>query len=143
MELREINSNTIKIICNDLTSSVNELGKSKNLDTFHKNYVIYNEAWVAWDTLMKMLESGNESEYKAYAYSLINKFNPVNKSTPVSFDPQIKTLQEFYDSQLKHSSFFPFSPNEIVAWDNEYFIIDDFLSPSVVILNRMDRLHKK
>lgn len=143
MEIQEITSNTVKTICNEFIASVKNLGKSKNLDIFHKNYIVYNDAWKAWDTLLKLLESWNEPEYKAYAYSLIGKINPISEIAPVSFDPEIKTLEEFYEMQTKHGEFFPFSPNEIIAWDTEYFLIDDFLSPSIVVLNRIDKISKK
>lgn len=142
MELKEITSNTVNTISTSLIQSIKDLSKSTDLDTFHKYYLVYNQAWVDWDTMLRLLEIGREVEYKAYAYSLINNVRITNITSGISFDSEVKTLDEFYSIQLKHTDYFPFSPNEIVAWDTEHFIINDFISPSVVVLNRIDKIKK-
>ena len=140
MFIAEINSNKVKTICTSLVDSINILSKSKNLDQFYANYKIYDQAWGDWNMLLSLLEKHKEAEYRGYAYSLVNKLNTNAKINAVSFDSDVKSLEEFFQLQLKVGKYFPFSANEIVAWDEQYFIIDDFLSPSVVILNRLDKL---
>jgi hypothetical protein len=139
MGIEELNSNTVKTISLTLIESMAVLSKSKNLDQFKDNYEFYSEAWKDWNILLSLLETHKEHEYKGYAYSIISKTKVTDKINAVSFDPKIKTLDAFYEKQIKSTNFFPFSPNEIIAWDEDYFIINDFLNPSLVVLNRVDK----
>jgi hypothetical protein len=138
----EINSNTVKVISNSLIESIQDLSKCKNLDSFYRYYLVYDDAWKTWNTMISFLSNNKEEEYKSYAYSLIENMKTISNVNGVSFDPQIKTVEEFYSLQTSTGRTFPFSAHEIIAWDKTQFMINDFLQSSVVILNRLDKLKK-
>jgi hypothetical protein len=140
MLINEINSNTIKTISTSLIDSIIELSKCKNLDSFYRYYMIYDDAWKSWNKMISLLSENKENEYKLYAYSLLGSIGSKPNILTVSFDPNIKTIEDFYAVQTKSGRSFPFSMHEILAWDEKQFIINDFLQSSVVVLNRLDKI---
>lgn len=142
MELNEIKSNTVKTISTSLLDSITELFKSKDLEIFHANYLIYDLAWRDWKRMMQFLHVNKEPEYIEYSKWLVKDVDVNTKISAISFDEEIKTLEEFIENQTQNTNQFPFFPNEIIAWDTDYFILDDNISQSVLIMVRADKNRK-
>jgi hypothetical protein len=91
----------------------------------HTQFISYiNE----WQQLYNFLKSEDEVDY-------VNYMNHLQRSNPsifnnlnlygISFDEHCKTIDVFIEKQKESAATFPFSNEEIVAWDTDNFILKD------------------
>lgn len=122
------------------------LGKTLNelFDNQQRFLAAYNE----WDKLKTELVTSKEIEYVDYMNFLESR-NPniINALAikNISFDEKLKTVSDFIKSQATvYEQVFPFSVDEIVAWDENNFILRDSIYysmsgvRSVFFLARLD-----
>jgi hypothetical protein len=125
---RTVRSSDIKDLFINLELKSGYVNSCKTLQELYDTHTQFISYINEWQQLYKFLKSENETDY-------INYMNQLKKDNPfifnnlevsgISFDSECKTIDSFISKQKSETTIFPFAEHEIVAWDQENFILKD------------------